>query len=169
MMVAYPALASLARPRNSIGFVWLFEALWVVMSHRGRPAASTEEQRERVLELAAQGFSQRQIAEEVFGDVRLRARVERILRRPPEQTPSAGPSDGLPRGEREGDLEAPLDSGSDLRTLAGLVARFERSLTSSDGVPSLSEIERLIRVKRQLAGMATLERLNAVTREHASS
>ncbi len=49
------------------------------MTHRGRPPAWNEEQREQVLELAAEGATQREIAEIVFGDVRYRGRVERIV------------------------------------------------------------------------------------------
>src|SRR5205814_10227237 len=51
------------------------------MKRRGRPRAATVRERERVLALAEEGFSQRSIAERVFGDRRLRGRGERILRR----------------------------------------------------------------------------------------
>lgn len=47
---------------------------------RGRPL-STRAQRKRVFELADAGLSQRAIAEEVFGDRRLKNRVLRLLRR----------------------------------------------------------------------------------------
>src|SRR5437764_14642466 len=50
------------------------------MRSRGRRPSWTKEERERVLALAEQGASQREIAEAVFGDVRYRGRVERILR-----------------------------------------------------------------------------------------
>jgi hypothetical protein len=49
------------------------------MSTRGRRRRFTRAQRDRVLALAAEGASQREIAEQVFGDVRYRGRVERIL------------------------------------------------------------------------------------------
>jgi hypothetical protein len=40
-----------------------------------------------------------------------------------------------------------------------LVARFERSLDESSEPPSLADIERLLRIKRQLDTMETIERL----------
>jgi hypothetical protein len=48
--------------------------------------------------------------------------------------------------------------------IAELVARYERQIVSSGEIPSLVDIERLLRIKRQLASMATVERLNALTR-----
>ncbi len=45
-----------------------------------------------------------------------------------------------------------------------LVARYERSRVASDGVPSLADIERLLRVKRQLDGWEMVERAKALTR-----
>ena len=51
----------------------------MAMGAKGRKRSFSDEQRQRVLELAAQGASQREIAIKVFGDVRFRGRVERIL------------------------------------------------------------------------------------------
>lgn len=50
------------------------------MGRGGRRPESTREQRERVRALASEGLSQRQIAEDVFGDRRYHGRVQRILR-----------------------------------------------------------------------------------------
>ena len=127
----------------------------LVMSGRGRRPAYSREQRERVLALAAEGRGQRQIAEQVFGDVRYRGRVERILKLPPTRNIGSGQAPG------EGnDLEVMLAAGEDMAIVAELVARYE---LESDVAPSLVEIERLLRIKRQLAGMATLKRLKALT------
>ncbi len=66
------------------------------------------------------------------------------------------------------DFEALLAAGGEMAGVAELVARYERSLIDSDAVPPLAEIERLLRIKRLLAGMATVERLNALTRRPRS-
>ncbi len=47
----------------------------------GRPPKSTRAQRKRVFELADAGLSSRQIAEQVFGDRRLKNRVLRLAGR----------------------------------------------------------------------------------------
>ena len=129
------------------------------MSRKGRRPAYTKEQRERVLALAAQGRSQREIAEEVFWDGRYRGRVERILRRPVVREMPTEPADSDGR-----DFEALLASGEDMAVIVKLVARYEQSLLESDAAPSLGEIDRLLRIKRVLAGMATVARLNALVR-----
>src|SRR5439155_24823237 len=108
-------------------------------------------QRERVLALSAQSRSQREIAEEVFGDARYRGRVERILNQPP-----ARPVPELPHREGE-DFEALLAGGSDFAIIVELVERYERRLLESGTVASPAEYERLLRIKRQLAAIATGE------------
>ena len=131
------------------------------MSHRGRPPAWTAEQRERVLELADEGASQRQIAEAVFADARYRGRVERILSA--EQTPrNAG---ALPRISEPLEVEEQLSFSSDLLTLKQLLARCERSLLADGAAPSLADIERLLRIKRQLNAWEQVERSNELSRE----
>ena len=133
------------------------------MGRGGRRAASSREQRERVRALAAEGHSQRQIAQEVFGDGRYRGRVERILGRlPVREVPPELPRNG---GD---DFEAMLASGGEMAIVAALVARYERSLIDSDAVPSLADVERLLRIKLRLDGIATVERLKALTREPRS-
>ena len=111
-----------------------------------------------MLALAAEGRSQRQIAEAVFGDARYRGRVGRILNRPPAR---AVPE--LPPGEGE-DVEALLASGGEMAIVVELVARYERSLLEGGTVASPAEIERLLRIKRQLAAIAMVERANALAR-----
>ena len=129
-----------------------------MINRRGRPAASTAEQRECVLALAAQGCSQREIAEQVFGDARCRGRVERIL-----NGQLAPPVPELADAE-VADVEALLASGGEYAIVIELVGRYERSLLASGEVASPAEIAQLLRIKRQLAAIAQLERLNALTR-----
>src|SRR5439155_14912038 len=125
----------------------------VMVKRRGRPAAANAEQRGRVLALAEQGLAQREIAEQVFGDARYRGRVERILHQPP-----ARPVPEL--AHREGvDFEALLAGGSDFAIIVELVARYERWLLESGTVAAPAEIEGLLRIKRQAAAVATVERL----------
>ena len=110
--------------------------------------------------LAAEGFSQRQIAERVFGDERFRGRVERILRQPPSRQHPRGPIDPDARI----DLDGLLASEGEMGSVVELVARYERQLVRSGELPPLREIERLLRIKQQLSDIAKLERLNALTR-----
>jgi hypothetical protein len=123
------------------------------MPSPGRRPSWKKEERERVLELAEQGASQREIAEAVFGDARYRGRVERIL-----HTHAAG-SNGSDYARRDAGEEtsARPRPSSDLELFHELVARAERSLLEGDEAPSLSEIERLMRVKRQIDALETIE------------
>jgi len=57
------------------------------MSRRGRALAATPAQVTQVRSLAAEGLSERKIAEIVFGDARYRGRVERLVR--PGSSPPA--------------------------------------------------------------------------------
>jgi hypothetical protein len=57
------------------------------MPRRGRPQAATPAQVAQVRSLAAEGVSERKIAEIVFGDARYRGRVERLMR--PRSSPPA--------------------------------------------------------------------------------
>ncbi len=55
-------------------------------------------------------------------------------------------------------------SGGEMAIVVELVARYERSLLEGGTVASLDEIERLLRIKRQLATIAMVERANALAR-----
>jgi hypothetical protein len=134
------------------------------MARQGRRPRWTRAQRERVLELAAQGVSQRAIAETVFGDARFRGRVERILAA--EASASNGPD--LPRtsAAREASGE-PFTPESDLELFRELVSRSERAMLGSDHPPSLLDIERLLKIKRQLETLETIEELRALARGEA--
>jgi hypothetical protein len=129
-----------------------------MIKRRGRPAASTAEQRERVLALVGRRCSQREIAEQVFGDARYRGRVERILTRR-----SARPAAELPDAEAV-DIGGVLAAGGEYAIIVELVRPYERSLLSSNSVAPPAEIERLLRIKQRLAAIAMVERLNAITR-----
>jgi hypothetical protein len=115
-----------------------------------------------VFALHAQGLSQRQIAEQVFGDSGCRGRVERILRTPAEREPEAA-TPGL--AAVDVDYEALLAQSRDLSGVAALVARYERALLESDEAPELADLERLTRIKRQIEGAAHVEVLRALTAE----
>jgi hypothetical protein len=117
-----------ARPRNSNGFFALFEAHVSAMTARGRRPRWSERDRERVLALAAEGASQREIAKAVFGDARYRGRVERVLRA------EAAASNG-PQAARNSDDDEPRDDpvhpGSDLDLFRELVLRTERAMRAT--------------------------------------
>ena len=131
------------------------------MSRRGRPPVATPEQVDKVRSLSAQKVSERKIAELVFGDARDRARVERILRRrgssptgdPPGEHSAVKPD----KGAQAGELELP--------SVRELLNRHRRRLASAGELPSLKEIELLIKLERQVEAQETLERLTALTRE----
>ena len=124
------------------------------MGARGRRPSWTKLERERVLALAEQGASQREIAEAVFGDARFRGRVERILRA--DAAASNGPASS--RTEASEDASARVRPDSDLELFRELVARAERSLLDREDGPSLSEIASLMRVKRSIKTLETIER-----------
>lgn len=132
------------------------------MRRKGRPPAWTSDEREQVLVLADEGMPQRSIAEQVFGDARYRGRVERILR---ERVLAPRPL------ELDIDGASPEADGAaayvalDVAGVRQLLMRFERALLESSEVPSLADLDRLLRLKRQLDAMETVARLRALTRE----
>ena len=131
------------------------------MRRGGRRPRSSREERERVIALAEEGASQREIAEVVFGDARFRGRVERILRPPAV----ASDASAVPRttGDKEQTSDNPRPE-SDLALFRELVSRAERAMLESASPPLLSDIERLLRVKRQLDNLEALERANEIAR-----
>ena len=143
---------------------WLgarFEAHVLVMSARGRRRRFTAEERRQVLALAAEGASQREIAKTVFGHVRFRGRVERILAAAAAgSTASQAPRNG-PAGAC---AEAKFRSRSERELVRELLGRAERAMLESSDPPALVDIERLVRLKRQLETLETVDRLNAMVR-----
>ena len=128
------------------------------MRRKGRPPAWTSEQREQVVALAKKRVTQREIAKRVFGHERYRGRVERILREEAESRATRQPVPELTQDE----LDA-FDV-SDVSVARDLVARYERSLAESEEVPPLADIERLLRLKRQIAAAEFVRRANTNTR-----
>ena len=103
-------------------------------------------------------MSKRGIAAEVFGDGRYHGRVERILRRPPPPRPQL---------DEESAEDATL--AKDSRALfRELLNRHREQLATADELPSLKEIELLMKLERQLEVAETVERLNALTRGRAA-
>jgi hypothetical protein len=90
--------------------------------------------------------------EAVFGDVRYRGRVERILRSQAAASYGSAPS----RNDGAEDASARPRPSSDLELFCELVERAERCLLDGEA-PSLSEIERLMRVKRAINSLETIE------------
>jgi len=133
----------------------------LAMSARGRRPRWSEKDRERVLALAAEGASQREIAKAVFGDARYRGRVERMLRA--EEAASNGPQAARKSDEDE-PVDDPVHPGSDLELFRELVLRAERAMLRSETAPSLADVERLLRIKRQLNAIEMVERANAIAR-----
>ncbi|MDQ3672414.1 MAG: hypothetical protein M3364_08285 [Actinomycetota bacterium] len=145
-------------------FLSLSEAHVSAMAHQGRRPRWSRAQRDRVLALAAEGASQRAIAEAVFGEARYRGRVERILRA--DAAASNGAS--VPRNsDREEAPKEALTPESDLELFRELVSRSERAMLESDHPPSLLDIDRLLKIKRQLEALETIESMRALTRERS--
>lgn len=122
---------------------------------RGRKPVWTAKQAERVWELAAGGMSQRAIATEVFGNVRLRGRVERILGSRLERVAGSEVEPLDLQSVLPEDLEAP-----ELRKLFGF---YDELLRRTGAEPSLADIERLLRIHVRLEAVAQLERLNGMS------
>jgi len=131
------------------------------MPRRGRPRAATPAQVKQVRSLAARKVSERKIAEIVFGDARYRGRIERILRPRPWSSARdpAGKNSPVAAGEEvcRDQPEPP--------SIRQLVDRQRLRLTGEGDLPSLKEIELLLKLERQLEAKETLERLNALTRK----
>ena len=102
--------------------------------------------------LAADDVPVRQIAAAVFGDARLRGRVERILK-------------GDVRNEPASDLEPLVIEG--LSRLEIFTALFERRLAAiaaAGGDVSMNELKNLLDVQLQLETWESIERMNQLTR-----
>jgi hypothetical protein len=102
---------------------------------RGRPPTSTRAQREAVYRLADRGTSSRVIAREVYGDVRFRGRVRRLLARRAAMTVSGVNLDMASGGE----MAAVLDE-----ILSDLEARSHLSVTSILPIPDGSPDEGIV-------------------------
>jgi len=114
---------------------------------------STGAQRAEVRRLATSGVSVRAIAAEVFGDVRFRGRVERILRSPAD---SAESPEAVAAREEELRFFEGLGGTAQLRWLH---QRMTRSLAQRDDPPSPGDLRALIDSDRRLRALEQLERL----------
>jgi hypothetical protein len=115
---------------------------------------------EQVRSLAAEAVSERKIADIVFGDARFRGRVERLLR-PPSSSPACELS-----GEHDPACgKSTWADEAELPSIRELLNGHRRRLASSGDLPSLKEIELLLKLERRVETQETLEYLTALTRE----
>ena len=166
-VTCHPALAYRARPRNSIGLFASFEPWLCSCPDPEDDRASTREQREQVLGLIAEGVSRRAVAQEVFGDERLRGRVDRIVR---EARLGGG---GL---NVEQVLEQLVDSAPDsvdaeeaAPNLEDLVTRYahelRRRLDDPEERVSAGELLSFARLELWVENKKRVEEANRLTRE----
>jgi hypothetical protein len=133
----------------------------------GRRPASSPDKRLRVRVLTDEGFSQREIAERVFGDRRYHGRVERILKRH-----RLGGSDSEQElGELLSRLETLADElkGADIPELDELVDLFKRRslqerLEREPDKVRVSELAALFQLELRLENRRALERARKLTR-----
>jgi hypothetical protein len=140
------------------------------MPKRGRRLASTREQREQVLRLVAEGESRRSVAREVFGDERLRGRVDRIVR-------EADLGGNGPRIEEmlERLDEPPTDTthvNDERPSLEDLAARYAHQLRQRLDDPkervSAGELLAFARLELWIENKRRVEKLNELTRERGA-
>jgi hypothetical protein len=129
--------------------------------------ASTREEREQVLRLVAKGVSRRAVAREVFGDERLRGRVDRIVREAELGGSDAEIEEIL---DRLGELPMETaDENEDRPSLEDLAARYARQLRRRLDDPtervSAGELLAFARLELWIENKHRVERLNRLTRE----
>jgi hypothetical protein len=133
-----------------------FEPMSSVVGEVGHGGKATAVERVEVERLRAEGVSIRKIAERVFGDVRFRGRVERILGRPALMPP-------LPVELELEDVDFDALDGPALTRL--LVERKLRHWAKSGKTPPAAELKSLFEVQRQLGALEQLDRLKALHRQ----
>jgi len=110
--------------------------------------------------LAAEAMSERRIAEIVFGDARYRGRVERLLRPRSSSRARELPGEQVPTADDGTRADEPV-----FPSIRELLNHHRRRLANSGELPSLKEIELLLKLERQVEAQETLEHLTALTRE----
>ncbi len=128
------------------------------MGTSGRPSKASPAQSAEVRRLSAAGLSIRSIAKEVFGDVRLRGRVERILNRP---------ADAAEEPEAVRAREAELTEFGRLNRAGQLRWLLDRRLAAwaaREGGPSGRELLALLEAERRLRSLEEVDRLQAARR-----
>lgn len=132
----------------------------------GPPPKTTSEQRERVLALVDGGRSYTDVAAEVFGDPRLRGRVERIVRRDRSggaALPSLEPLLSQLRLE-EPENGKRVEAESWLEQLVPLFGAMLKRRLEADLPVSGRELLALANLEWRLENQRQIERLNAMTR-----
>ena len=125
----------------------------MLMSRSGRRRVATSAQCAEVKRLAAEGASIRAIAARVFGDTRLRGRVERILNEP-APAPTGHENDAIP-GEAV--------SAETVPTVRAALRQYLVRLQRGQVQPSVGEMVKLLDLERRLQAFESLERLNELT------
>jgi hypothetical protein len=137
------------------------------MPKRGRRLASTRKQREEVLRLVSEGTSRRAVAQRVFGDERLRGRVDRIVRDAELGGRRSQVDQVLERLAQSPPDAADADEGAP--TLEDLVAHYARQLRRRLSDPeervSAGELLTFAKLELWLENKHRVERLNRLTRE----
>jgi hypothetical protein len=131
------------------------------------PQTSTE-QRDRVLALVAAGRSYNDVAAEVFGDTRLRGRVERIVHRERQAGESPPPLDDLLAellAKKPQPVEhSPAETDSWLEQLVPLYGAMLRRRLETDLPVNGREILALAQLEWRLENQRQVKRLNKLTR-----
>ena len=125
-----------------------------------RNRVATAAQCAEVERLSQQGASVRTVARQVFGDVRYRGRVERILR-------AADPANPFETAH----VDDPAGSGTPAETVPAVrtaLSRYAARVERGELQPSLAELLKLLDLERRLRAFESLERMNASTRGGAS-
>ena len=121
------------------------------MSMSKRKASPAQEA--EVVRLAAEGLPVRKIAAAVFGDARLRGRVERILKGNEGEQPQ--PTEPEPLA---------IEGLSTLEVFTLLFERRLAAIAAAGGKVSMNELRNLLDVQRRLEAWETVERMNQLTR-----
>jgi hypothetical protein len=137
------------------------------MPKPGRRLASTREQREQVLRLIAEGVSRRAAAREVFGDERLRGRVDRIVReaelsgsRPDVEQVLARLVESPPEGAGADEATPSLED-----LFAHYARQLRRRLEDPEERVSAGELLGFAKLELWLENRRSFERVSRLTRE----
>ncbi|MDX6413665.1 MAG: hypothetical protein QOH23_1075 [Gaiellaceae bacterium] len=130
------------------------------MGDGGRNRVATAAQCAEVERLSRQGASVRAVAKQVFGDVRYRGRVERILH-------AAVPSNRLEAAHVD-DLAGSAPPAETVPAVRAALSRYSARVERGELQPSLAELLKLLDLERRLRAFESLERMNASTRGGAS-
>ncbi len=126
------------------------------MSRSGRNRIATAAQCAEVERLAGEGASIRAIAAEVFGDSRLRGRVERILK---------GAAAIPPRPEDQALLpEDAVVSAETVPAVRAALRQYLIRLQRGEAQPSVGEMVKLLDLERRLQAFESIEQLNELAR-----